>query len=195
MVDGHPIGPRGDYNYNMPVFGLRAINVSTTGSNLYGVARSAASSTWRPSRRRPRNDVQPSYGTFSKLRQRSRAPARSEAANLVMRSPTARRSRRTVQSRRLYQASASFDQPRPIRQRAARGLPRHTSFVNKSGLMKLVYDLSSNTHLTAAYLGSNEWDDKTGNGDNDYLPTRSSWLQARRAWRARSRRGRTHAMH
>jgi outer membrane receptor protein involved in Fe transport len=176
MIDGHPIGPRGDYNYELsPVFGLRAINVFYgSGSNLYGVNAIGGvvnMETLAPTRT-PENTFSQSYGTFYKMSSALQSTGTLGDGKLGYAFAYGTQGLDGPFNHDVfYQASASFDQY------AVNPLTRQlgvyqddNSFTNKSGLMKFVYDLNAKTHLTAAYLGSSEWDDKTGNGDNDYLP-------------------------
>ncbi|HEY7980893.1 MAG TPA: TonB-dependent receptor [Candidatus Eremiobacteraceae bacterium] len=176
MIDGHPMGPRGDYNYELsPVFGLRAINVFYgSGSNLYGVNAIGGvvnMETLAPTRT-PETTFSQSYGTFYKLSSAVQSTGTFGNGKLGYAFAYGTQGLDGPFNHDVfYQASASFDQY--ATNPATRLLGTYqddNSFVNKSGLMKLVYDLNSNTHLTAAYLGSNEWDDKTANGDNDFLP-------------------------
>ncbi|HEY5095185.1 MAG TPA: TonB-dependent receptor [Candidatus Eremiobacteraceae bacterium] len=176
MIDGHPIGPRGDYNYELsPVFGLRAINVFYgSGSNLYGVNAIGGvinMETLAPTRT-PENTFSQSFGTFDKLSSAVQSTGTFGGGKLGYALAYGTQGLDgPFKHDNFYQASASFDQYATNPSTRALGVYQDdTSFVNKSGLMKLVYDVNPNTHLTAAYLGSNEWDDKTGNGDNDYLP-------------------------
>ena len=176
MVDGHPIGPRGDYNYELsPVFGLRAINVFYgSGSNLYGVNAIGGvinMETLSPTRT-PATTYSQSYGTFDKLSSAIQSTGTFGSGKLGYAFAYGTQGLDGPFNHDVfYQASAAFDQYATNPSTRSLGVYQDdTSFVNKSGLMKLVYDLNNNTHLTAAYLGSNEWDDKTGNGDNDYMP-------------------------
>ena len=177
LIDGHPIGPRGDYNYELsPVFGLRAINVfyGSGGSNLYGVNAIGGvvnMETLAPTRK-PETAFSQSFGTFDKLSSAVQATGSTTDGKIGYAFAYGTQGldgpfRRDV----FYQASAAYDQY--ATDPAVRNLGVYnddTSFVNKSGLGKLVWNINPNTHITAAYLGSSEWDDKTGNGDNDYLP-------------------------
>jgi outer membrane cobalamin receptor len=176
MIDGHPIGPRGDYNYELsPVFGLRAINVFYgSGSNLYGVNAIGGvvnMETLAPTRA-PETTFSQSYGTFYKMATAVQSTGTFGNGKLGYAFAYGTQGLDGPFNHDVfYQASASFDQYAANPGTRALGVYQDdNSFVNKSGLMKLVYDVNPNTHVTAAYLGSNEWDDKTGNGDNDYLP-------------------------
>jgi outer membrane receptor protein involved in Fe transport len=176
MIDGHPIGPRGDYNYELsPVFGLRAINVFYgSGSNLYGVDAIGGvvnMETLAPTRT-PENTFSQSYGTFYKMSSALQSTGTLGDGKLGYALAYGTQGLDGPFNHDVfYQASAAFDQY------AVNPLTRQlgvyqddNSFTNKSGLMKFVYDLNAKSQLTAAYLGSSEWDDKTGNGDNDFLP-------------------------
>jgi outer membrane cobalamin receptor len=176
MIDGHPMGPRGDYNYELsPVFGLRAINVFYgSGSNLYGVNAIGGvinMETLAPTRT-PETTFSQSFGTFSKLSSAIQSTGAFGSGKLGYAFAYGTQGLDGPFNHDMfYQASASFDQYATNPATRQLGVYQDdNSFVNKSGLMKLIYDLNSKIHITAAYLGSNEWDDKTANGDNDYLP-------------------------
>ncbi|HKW44009.1 MAG TPA: TonB-dependent receptor plug domain-containing protein, partial [Candidatus Eremiobacteraceae bacterium] len=178
LIDGHPIGPRGDYNYELsPTFGLRAINVfyGSGGSDLYGVNAIGGvvnMETLAPTRTAETSFSQ-SLGSFRKLASSLQGTGSFGSDGKVgyafaygtqgLDGP--------FKHDVFYQNSAAYDQYATDPTVRQTGIYQDdTSFINKSGLAKMVWNLSPTSHLTAAYLGSTEWDDKTGNGDNDYVP-------------------------
>jgi hypothetical protein len=76
---------------------------------------------------------------------------------------------------RFYQPAAAYDQAAP-RGSAVYDLgiyPDGTGVANRGALAKVLYifgDPSHPSHLSASAIWSDYWDDKTGNGDQDYLP-------------------------
>ena len=177
LIDGHPIGPRGDYNYELsPVFGLSAVNVfyGSGGSDLYGVNAIGGvvnMETLSPTIT-PQTTFSQSFGTFNKLSSALQETGTAGGGKLGYAFAYGTQGLDGPFHRDVfYQASASFDQYATDPAVRATGVYQDdTSFVNKSGLGKLVWSINPTTRITAAYLGSSEWDDKTGNGDNDYLP-------------------------
>ena len=176
LVDGHPIGPRGDYNYELsPVFGLRSLDVfyGSGGSDLYGVNAIGGvvnMLTLEPTLR-PSASFMQSVGTFDKL---STAVQTTGTLNGKLGYALAFGTQGLdgpIKHDVAYQASAAYDQYATNPAVRALGIYQDdTSFVNRSGLFKVRYDFSRVSKVTATYLGGYEWDDKTGNGDNDYLP-------------------------
>jgi outer membrane receptor for ferrienterochelin and colicin len=177
LIDGHPIGPRGDYNYELsPVFGLSAVNVfyGSGGSDLFGVNAIGGvvnMETLSPTNT-PQASFSQSFGTFNKLSSAFQDTGSLNSGKLGYAFAYGTQGLDGPFNHDVfYQASAAYDQYATDPNVRALGVYQDdTSFVNKSGLGKLVWNIGTKTHVTAAYLGSSEWDDKTGNGDNDYLP-------------------------
>ncbi|HLI97275.1 MAG TPA: hypothetical protein VKT72_14500, partial [Candidatus Baltobacteraceae bacterium] len=70
-----------------------------------------------------------------------------------------------------YQASAAFDPFATDPAVRALGVYQDdTSITNKSTLLKGSLKFSDTSRLTASWLSGAWWDDKTSNGDNDYMP-------------------------
>jgi outer membrane cobalamin receptor len=177
LIDGHPIGPRGDYNYELsPVFGLRSVNVfyGSGGSDLYGVNAIGGvidMETLEPTVNRS-IDFSQSWGTWNKLATSLQLTGTQPGGKLGYAFAFGTQGLDgPILHALMYQASASYDQyaTDPTVRQAATYID-DTAFSNRSVLAKLRYNFSSSAHLTAAVLGSSEWDNKTGNGDNDYLP-------------------------
>ncbi len=177
MIDGHPIGPRGNYNYELsPVFGLRSVDIfyGSGGSDLYGVNAIGGvvnMQTLDPTIT-PQVTVSQSYGTWSKLATAIQATGTQPGGKIGYALAYGTQGLDgPFHHDLMYQASASSD---PFSTdpavRAAATYIDDNAFVNRSGLAKLAYNFSSAAHLTTTLLSSYEWDNKTGNGDNDYLP-------------------------
>ena len=177
MIDGHPIGPRGNYNYELsPVFGLRSVDVyyGSGGSDLYGVNAIGGvvnMQTLDPTQDREITFSQ-SYGTWDNLATALQVTGTEPGGKLGYAFAFGTQGLDgPIKNDLMYQASAAFDQY--ATDPAVRALGTYiddTGFTNKSLLSKLRYNFSNSAHLTASLLGSSEWDNKTGNGDNDYLP-------------------------
>jgi len=176
LIDGHPIGPRGNYNYELsPVFGLRDINVLYgSGSDFYGVNAIGGvidMQTLEPTLQPALNILQ-SYGTFNKLSSAVQATGSLSSGKFGYALAYGTQGLDGPFHRdRFYQASAAWDPYATDPAVRALGVYQDdTAFVNKSGLIKLRYHFNDTSQLTATILSSSEWDDKTGNGDNDYIP-------------------------
>lgn len=177
LIDGHPIGPRGDYNYELsPVFGLRSVDVfyGSGGSDLYGVNAIGGvvdMETLDPTINQ-QISVSQSYGTWDKLSTALQVTGTQPGGKLGYAFAFGTQGLDgPIKNDLMYQASAAYDQY--ATDPAARALGVYvddTGFINRSLLAKMRYNFSQSAHLTAAVLGSAEWDNKTGNGDNDYLP-------------------------
>lgn len=177
MVDGHPIGPRANYNFELsPVFGLRSVDVfyGSGGSDLYGVNAIGGvinMETLDPTIT-PQISVSQSYGTWDKLATSVQATGTEPGGKVGYAFAFGSQGLDgPIHRDTMYQSSAAFDQY--ATDPAVRALGTYTDdtgFINRSALAKLRFNFSATAHLTADVLGSAEWDNKTGNGDNDYLP-------------------------
>ena len=176
LIDGHPIGPRGNYNYELsPVFGLSSVDVIYgSGSDLYGVNAIGGvvnMQTLEPTANRV-IDFSQSYGTWDKLASSLQMTGTEPGGKIGYAFAFGSQGLDgPVHHDSMYQASAAYDQY--ATDPAVRALGTYvddTSFINRSVLAKLRYNFSTNAHFTTTMLGSAEWDDKTGNGDNDYVP-------------------------
>ena len=177
MIDGHPIGPRSNFNYELsPVFGLRSVDVfyGSGGSDLYGVNAIGGvvnMETLDPTVT-PQINVSQSFGTWDKLATSIQATGTQPGGKIGYAFAFGTQGLDgPIRNDLMYQASAAFDQY--ATDPAVRALGTYvddTGFINRSALAKLRYNFSGTAHLTADVLGSAEWDNKTGNGDNDYLP-------------------------
>ncbi|HXN08665.1 MAG TPA: hypothetical protein VN860_03295, partial [Candidatus Acidoferrales bacterium] len=71
----------------------------------------------------------------------------------------------------MYQPTAAFDPYATDPAIHNLGVyPDDTSITSKGSLLKGRLNFNDNSHLTTTWLSSAYWADKTGNGDNDYLP-------------------------
>jgi outer membrane receptor for ferrienterochelin and colicin len=182
MLDGHPIGPLGVYPSTVgggigfdwqvaPTFALRNAIV-TYGSGavgVYGVDAVGGSvdlQTLNPTVI-PQNILQLGIGTQGKQVFSIQTSGTDNKLGYVL----------------LYGVSGTYgDFPaQPVAQTGARGsdftsatLAADTYIVTgnyllRNGLVKLRYDFSRKTFLTLTGYSATSWDDKTGNGDNDFV--------------------------
>ena len=178
LLDGHPIalGLSSGLNWDIsPSFGLRAVNVvyGAGGGDLYGVdaiGGVADMQTLEPSTT-PSYSFTQSWGTFSTLS--SVFQATGQAGNrwgyaIALGSSG---SDGPIKHSILYEPGAAFDitatDPAVI---AANTYTVDSSVSNRGMLAKLIYGLGTNTQITATGMGAYFYDDKTGNGDGDFLP-------------------------
>lgn len=179
LVDGHPIayGLNGGLNYEItPSFGLRAVNVvyGAGGGDLYGVDAIGGvvdMQTLEPTRT-PQIIITQGYGTFDKLTSALTATGSLDGNRwgyaLALGSSGSNgpgKNTFTVQPAAAFDISATVPAVT-----ALSSYHINSNLVNRSQLYKLRYGFGNNTHLTAVALSSYWWDNKSGIGDNDYLP-------------------------
>lgn len=174
--DGHPVaqGVPGGYNFQLsPVFGLRNIQVTYgSGSNLYGVSAIGGIVDFQTIDPTPdrRVVVNQGYGTFDKA-----------ATSVAITGPLGKLGYALaagvasldgpLKNLNMYQPAAAFDQSAPV------GSPVYnlgiyqddSTVVSRSSVGKLRYAFSQATNLTFTGVVSSYWENKTGNGDGDYL--------------------------
>ena len=179
LIDGHPIalGISGGLNYEIsPSFALRAVNVvyGAGGGDLYGVDAIGGvvdMQTLDPTRV-PQVVLTQAYGTFSKLTSSLTATGSflGDRWGYALALGTQGQNG-PIPEAVFYQPAAAFDPsataPNVV---ALQNYAVRSDIANRSQLYKLRYRFGSNAHLTAVALNSYYWDDKTGNGDGDYLP-------------------------
>ena len=186
LLDGHPIGNGGGfrgYGYNFqltPSSVLRNIEVAygSGGSDLVGlnaIGGVVDLQTIEPTVR-PQFSLSQSFGTFSQLASSFTATGTTSSGRLgyaVAGSVSGIDG--PFKNLSFYQPAAAFDQSAPA------GSPVYnlgvytddSALVSRSALMKLRYAFGNPRnldHLTATAVVTSYWDNKTGNGDNDYLP-------------------------
>jgi len=178
MIDGNPIGPgfSGAYSFQLsPVFGLQDVKVLYgSGSDLYGVDAIGGvvdMQTLEPTRR-PTATFTQGYGTWNNLTTSVTATGSAPDAKFGYAMALGTQGQTGYfKHDNMYQASAAFDPYATEPAVIALGVyPDDTSLTNKATLLKGRVNFSDTSHLTAAWLSGAWWDDKTGNGDNDYLP-------------------------
>lgn len=179
LIDGHPIGLglSGGLNYDIsPSFALRSVNVvyGAGGGDLYGVDAIGGvvdMQTLEPTRRQQYVFTQ-GWGTFDKLTSTLTATGNlsSDRWGYALALGT-QGLNGPIKNTVFFQPAAAFDPTATDPAVVALGqYPVNSNIVNRSMLYKLRYGLGSNAHLTAVALSSYYWDNKTGNGDGDFLP-------------------------
>ncbi len=176
MLDGHPIayGFPGGYNYQVsPVFPFRSIGV-TYGSGSNVVGQSAIGGiidfqTLEPTQDRRFSFTQ-GYGTFDKAASALQASGSGGRFAYAF-AYGASGLDGPIHDSAFYQPGAAYDVAAPAGSPVwALGVYRDdSSAVSHSGLAKLRYDLGPAGRLTFTALAGTYWNDKTGNGDGDYL--------------------------
>ncbi|PZR60284.1 MAG: hypothetical protein DLM53_11460 [Candidatus Eremiobacter antarcticus] len=178
LIDGNPVGPLfgGGYDYALsPVFGLRAVKVLYgSGSDLYGVDAIGGvvdMQTLDPTLR-PATTISQGYGTWNHFTTALTTTGSLSAGRfgyaLALGTDG---SDGPFNHALIYQPSAAFD-PYAVNPnvRALGVYVDDNSTTNKSILLKGRLNFTDTSSLTATFLGSALWFDKTGNGDNDFLP-------------------------
>lgn len=186
LLDGHPIGfgiNRGKnlgYNWDVsPTFALQNVDV-VYGSGAEGLTPySAVGGVIDMITLNPTPSLHASFkqgwGTFDKLASTLRAtgPLTSRLGFAV--AAGVQSIDGPYKNAYFYQPSAAYDASAPV------GSPVYnlgiykddTAVDNRGGLFKLRWSLGNSnhfSHLTLSALTAKYWDDKTGNGDQDYLP-------------------------
>lgn len=186
LLDGHPIGGglnRGkNFGYNWessPTFALRDV-VVVYGSGLTGLSPYSALGgvanmvTLDPTPRAQWSFTQ-GYGTFSKLATTITGTGMLGQHFGYAVAYGTQGIYGPYRNDSFYQPGAAYDQAAP-RNSAVYDLavyPYGTGVANRGAMAKFQYvfgDMSKPSHLTASATWSDYWDDKTGNGDQDYLP-------------------------
>jgi len=177
-IDGHPIAegaPGGGFNYQLtPIFALRniAVTYGSGGSDVLGVNAIGGvvdQQTLEPTPDR-RETLDQGYGTFSRLSTSLSATGTVEKLGYALAAGVA-----TVdgpfKNDALYQPGAAYDQSATLP--AVRNLGVYKddgTETQRAALIKLSYDLTPNVRVTGTHLAETSFNDKTGNGDGDYLP-------------------------
>jgi outer membrane receptor protein involved in Fe transport len=177
-IDGHPIGYgiKGGYNFQLsPTFPYRNVAVlfGSGGSDLLGVNAIGGVinfSTLDPTPSQRVGGAQ-GYGTFERLTTNVDATGTSGKTGYAFSYGTSGLDG-PFRNATFYQPTASSDVSAPP------GTPPYeravytddSSVTSRAGLGKLRFDPDSATTVTLTGLSQSYWENKTGNGDGDYLP-------------------------
>jgi hypothetical protein len=176
-LDGHPIGLGipGGYNYELsPLFGLRNVNVTygSGGSDLFGVDAIGGVidfQTIEPTLQ-PAVKLSEGYGTFDRSATIVQATGTSGRLGYAVAGGVSGLDG-PIKNSYFYQPGAAYDQSATAPAVHALGVYRDdSSAVARGALGKLRYAMSPATNLTLTSVANSYWDDKSGNGDGDYLP-------------------------
>lgn len=175
-LDGHPIafGFPGGYNYNLsPLFALRNVEVTygSGGQSLSGVDAIGGVVDFQTLDPTPNHefDVMQGYGSYQQYVTSMRATGTSGRIGYAGAYGVSHIDG-PISNTSIYQPGAAYDQSASApRVRNLAVYNDDSTSVSRSGLAKIAYALSPQTRATFTALASSIWDDKTGNGDGDYL--------------------------
>ncbi|HTV74196.1 MAG TPA: TonB-dependent receptor [Candidatus Acidoferrales bacterium] len=175
-LDGHPIayGLPGGYNYDVsPIAGLRNINVTYgSGSNLFGVSAIGGIVDFQTLDPTPDDRVTLSqgYGTFDKAGSTLQATGTDHRLGYAFAWGTTSLDG-PLKNQTVFDSGAAYDQSAPPGSTTYDlGIYKQDSTtVARTGVGKLSYLLSPVSKVTLTAVDTSYWDDKTGNGDANYL--------------------------
>jgi hypothetical protein len=177
-IDGHPIGYgiKGGYNYQLsPVFPFRNIQVlyGSGGSDLLGVNAIGGVVNFQTLDATPTAQATftQGYGSFQHLASSLTATGTDGKLGYALAYGVMGLDG-PFRNANFYQVGASADPSAPV------GSPIYnnaiytddSSVVSRAALIKFAYALDSKTNVTFTDVNSSYWENKTGNGDGDYLP-------------------------
>jgi outer membrane receptor protein involved in Fe transport len=175
-IDGHPIayGIKGGYNYQLsPVYPYRDISVlyGSGGSDLVGVNAIGGVVNFQTLDPTPENVVTftQGFGTFEQLSTNLGTTGTAGRLGYAFTYGVSSLDG-PLRNDGLYQAGAAFDQS--VLSGPIHDLGTYTvdsGAVTRAGLLKLQWDFTPRSTLTATSVSQNRWVNKTGNGDGDYL--------------------------
>ncbi|HLW38537.1 MAG TPA: carboxypeptidase regulatory-like domain-containing protein, partial [Candidatus Eremiobacteraceae bacterium] len=178
LIDGHPTGANiGGYNFDIsPIFGLRDVNVTygSGGGDLYGVDAIGGVVDMQTLDPTVTPDVSftEGYGSFAKLITAIHATGTLPNGRLGYAFAYGTQGQDgVIHHASFYQPGAAFDQSSSNPGIRALGIyPDDSSITSKGALAKFRYAFSPNQNVTLTAFGNAWYDNKTGNGDGDYLP-------------------------
>jgi hypothetical protein len=185
LFDGHPaaLGINA-FNWDIsPSYGLRGINVvyGAGASDLYGVDAIAGvvdMQTLEPSRTQSINFTQ-GWGTFDKLTSIFQATGTAADKWGYVIALGSNGLNGPVKNTIFNQPAAAYDPSATDPAVKALGVYTvNSNIANRGELFKLKYGFNANTFLTAVATGNYWYDNKTGIGDGDFLPTDTAIARA-----------------
>ncbi|HUA08763.1 MAG TPA: TonB-dependent receptor [Candidatus Acidoferrales bacterium] len=184
-LDGHPIGYgiKGGFNYQLsPLFPFQDVQVlyGSGGSNILGVTAIGGVVNFRTLNPTPTQRITftQGYGSFQRLA--SSLTATGSAGRLGyafaygvsgLDGP--------IRHANFYQVGASSDPSAPAGSTIYDNAiyTDDSSVASRAALVKFTYALDAQTNLTLTDVNSSYWEDKTGNGDGDYMPYATALAQ------------------
>ena len=176
-LDGHPIayGVPGGYNQQLsPIMGLRAINVTygSGGSENLGVSAIGGVVDFQTINPTPDNRISfnQGWGTWDKANTNFQATGTlgsrfGYAVDLgvgYLDGP--------IKNSYFPQPGAAFDPSAPPGSLAYPLYQDDSAATSRVSLLKFQYAVTPTSHITYTQTNSSMWENKTGNGDGDYLP-------------------------
>jgi hypothetical protein len=177
-LDGHPIGYgiKGGYNEQLsPVFPFRNIQVlyGSGGSNILGVNAIGGIVNFQTLDPTPQQtgSITQGYGTFQRLSTGVTTSGSIDKLHYVL-GYGASGLDGPFRNAYFYQVGASSDPSAPMGSAPynAAIYQDDSAVASHAGIGKLRYDFDSKTSATFTTVNSSYWENKTGNGDGDYLP-------------------------
>lgn len=175
-LDGHPIayGVKGGYNYNLsPDYGLRNTTVMYgSASDLVGVDAIGGVINFQTLDPTPylQTAFTQGYGTFQQLSTSLRATGSLGHFGYAVAYGVGYLDG-PFRNANFYQPGAAFDQS--VLSGPVHNLGIYTddsATTTRAGLVKFRYEFDPKDSLQYSYYSSSRWEDKTGNGDGDFLP-------------------------
>ena len=175
-LDGHPIGygVKGGYNYNLsPDYGLRNATVMYgSASDLVGVDAIGGVINFQTFDPTPQlqTAVTQGYGTFQQLSTSLRSTGTIGHLGFAVAYGVGYLNG-PFRNANFYQPGAAFDQS--VLSGPVYNLGVYTDSsdtTTRAGLVKLRYDFDPRSSVTYTMYSSSRWENKTGNGDGDFLP-------------------------
>jgi hypothetical protein len=178
-LDGHPIGYgiKGGYNYQLsPVFPFRNTEVlyGSGGSDILGVDAIGGIVNFQTLDPTPSAQVAATqgYGTFGRLASSMSATGSAGKLGYALAYGVAGLDG-PFRNDSFYQPGAAFDASAPV---GSSTYDRaiyvdDSSVTSRAALAKFRYDVDPSTSVTFTNVNESYWENKTGNGDGDYLPS------------------------
>jgi outer membrane receptor protein involved in Fe transport len=175
-IDGHPIayGVKGGYNYNLsPVYSFGDTTVLYgSASNLVGVDAIGGVINFQTLDPTPQyqTSITQGFGTFQQLSTSLRSTGTVGKLGYAVAYGTGYLDG-PFRNANFYQPGAAFDQSvlsGPIHDLGIYTDDSGTTI--RADLLKLVYNFDPKNSLTYTNVTSSRWENKTGNGDGDFLP-------------------------
>jgi outer membrane receptor protein involved in Fe transport len=175
-IDGHPIGygVKGGYNYDLsPVFGFRNTTVMYgSASDLIGVNAIGGVINFQTLDPTPLSQtaLTQGYGTFNQLSTSLRSTGTEGHLGYAVAYGVSYLDG-PFRNANFYQPGAAFDQS--VLSGSVHDLGIYTddsAATTRAGLVKFRYTFDPHSSLTYTMVTSSKWEDKTGNGDGDFLP-------------------------
>jgi outer membrane receptor protein involved in Fe transport len=184
-IDGHPIGygVKGGYNYNLsPVYGLRNTTVMYgSASDLVGVDAIGGVVNFQTLDPTPLSQtaLTQGYGTFEQLSTSLRSTGTLGKLGYAVAYGVGYLNG-PFRNANFYQPGAAFDQS--VLSGPVHDLGIYTDSsdtTTRSGLVKLRYTFDPRSSVTYTMLTSSRWENKTGNGDGDFLPYNTAFARGK----------------